>query len=374
VRRTAVQLDEPLNAPCSPLHRLGCRPFSWVMLPRQTLSCSASSKAARPACAHSCTAPSLHPYRRLYVDSRCVYFGKPLLESGTLGPKCNTQMVIPRLTENYGAPGFAFGEGCSVVLLAVVQLKSQPSHAVAGPAQAVTTLNPYLCLLRGNLGCVISSRSAHMLDLELSTMQARRAILPRSRPPCAPCTPSPTTSTTASPTRGEACRAVQAVQGHSQGAGHATRPSLLPAQHHPSRLTLNAPVRLQRWRLGRQAHCSHRTVPLQPNMYRSFTLCRLSCAVCFAGASLRAFWRRPRRRPTLFWPTPTSTSPVSVRYRCSTGVVPLQHATAVLHPGASALLPGLPALMRRLNQLVCDLSSFHTSPPRKKKHTCKHTS
>jgi ubiquitin-activating enzyme E1 len=32
-----------------------------------------------------------------------VYFGKALLESGTLGPKCNTQMVIPRLTENYGA-------------------------------------------------------------------------------------------------------------------------------------------------------------------------------------------------------------------------------------------------------------------------------
>jgi ubiquitin-activating enzyme E1 len=40
---------------------------------------------------------------RLYVDSRCVYFGKPLLESGTLGPKCNTQVVIPQLTENYGA-------------------------------------------------------------------------------------------------------------------------------------------------------------------------------------------------------------------------------------------------------------------------------
>lgn len=41
---------------------------------------------------------------RLYVDSRCVYFCKPLLESGTLGPKCNTQVVIPRLTENYGMP------------------------------------------------------------------------------------------------------------------------------------------------------------------------------------------------------------------------------------------------------------------------------
>lgn len=40
---------------------------------------------------------------RLYIDQRCVYFQKPLLESGTLGAKCNTQMVIPHLTENYGA-------------------------------------------------------------------------------------------------------------------------------------------------------------------------------------------------------------------------------------------------------------------------------
>lgn len=40
---------------------------------------------------------------RLYVDQRCLYFQKPLLESGTLGALCNTQMVIPHLTENYGA-------------------------------------------------------------------------------------------------------------------------------------------------------------------------------------------------------------------------------------------------------------------------------
>ncbi|CAA6656900.1 unnamed protein product [Spirodela intermedia] len=40
---------------------------------------------------------------RMYVDQRCVYFQKPLLESGTLGALCNTQMVIPHLTENYGA-------------------------------------------------------------------------------------------------------------------------------------------------------------------------------------------------------------------------------------------------------------------------------
>lgn len=38
---------------------------------------------------------------RLYVDSRCVYYGKPLLESGTLGTKCNVQVVIPHLTASY---------------------------------------------------------------------------------------------------------------------------------------------------------------------------------------------------------------------------------------------------------------------------------
>ena len=40
---------------------------------------------------------------RLYVDSKCVYHNKPLLESGTLGTKCNTQVVSPSQTENYGA-------------------------------------------------------------------------------------------------------------------------------------------------------------------------------------------------------------------------------------------------------------------------------
>jgi len=39
---------------------------------------------------------------RLYVDSKCVWYGKPLLESGTLGTKCNSQSVIPHITQSYG--------------------------------------------------------------------------------------------------------------------------------------------------------------------------------------------------------------------------------------------------------------------------------
>mmetsp|Transcript_97648 Transcript_97648/g.232417 ORF Transcript_97648/g.232417 Transcript_97648/m.232417 type:complete len:1031 (+) Transcript_97648:101-3193(+) len=39
---------------------------------------------------------------RMYVDSRCVWFSKPLLESGTLGTKANVQVVLPKMTQSYG--------------------------------------------------------------------------------------------------------------------------------------------------------------------------------------------------------------------------------------------------------------------------------
>ncbi|KAL8972607.1 MAG: hypothetical protein Q9183_000465 [Haloplaca sp. 2 TL-2023] len=40
---------------------------------------------------------------RQYVDRRCVFFRKPLLDSGTLGTKGNSQVVLPRLTESYSS-------------------------------------------------------------------------------------------------------------------------------------------------------------------------------------------------------------------------------------------------------------------------------
>jgi len=40
---------------------------------------------------------------RLYIDQRCLFYNKPMLESGTLGTKGHTQVVVPHLTENYGA-------------------------------------------------------------------------------------------------------------------------------------------------------------------------------------------------------------------------------------------------------------------------------
>lgn len=40
---------------------------------------------------------------RLYVDSKCVEFAKPLLESGTLGASGHTQIIVPYATLNFGA-------------------------------------------------------------------------------------------------------------------------------------------------------------------------------------------------------------------------------------------------------------------------------
>eukprot|EP01130_Rhizamoeba_saxonica_P006439 TRINITY_DN2563_c0_g4_i1.p1 TRINITY_DN2563_c0_g4~~TRINITY_DN2563_c0_g4_i1.p1 ORF type:complete len:1041 (+),score=296.06 TRINITY_DN2563_c0_g4_i1:205-3327(+) len=40
---------------------------------------------------------------RLYIDSRCVFFKKPMIDSGTEGPKGNIQVIVPNITESYGA-------------------------------------------------------------------------------------------------------------------------------------------------------------------------------------------------------------------------------------------------------------------------------
>lgn len=40
---------------------------------------------------------------RQYVDRRCVFFRKSLIDSGTLGTKGNTQVVLPHLTESYSS-------------------------------------------------------------------------------------------------------------------------------------------------------------------------------------------------------------------------------------------------------------------------------
>ena len=51
------------------------------------------------------------------MGSRCVYYGKSLLESGTLGTKGNTQVVVPHLTQSYGETKDPEPEGTAKCLL-----------------------------------------------------------------------------------------------------------------------------------------------------------------------------------------------------------------------------------------------------------------
>ena len=37
------------------------------------------------------------------MDQRCVFYVKPLLESGTFGTKGNVQVIVPHITESYSS-------------------------------------------------------------------------------------------------------------------------------------------------------------------------------------------------------------------------------------------------------------------------------
>jgi len=37
------------------------------------------------------------------MDQRCVFYRKPLVDSGTLGTKGNVQVIVPHLTESYAS-------------------------------------------------------------------------------------------------------------------------------------------------------------------------------------------------------------------------------------------------------------------------------
>ena len=58
-------------------------------------TCSATTSSSPP--------PPYFPSPGQYMDRRCVYYRKPLLESGTQGTKGNVQVVIPDLTESYSS-------------------------------------------------------------------------------------------------------------------------------------------------------------------------------------------------------------------------------------------------------------------------------
>ncbi|ADO67469.1 putative ubiquitin-activating enzyme E1 [Cafeteria roenbergensis virus] len=66
---------------------------------------------------------------RLFMDKKAVQFGLPLFESGTQGPKGNTQPIIPNLTENYGASTDP-PESESYPLCTIKNFPNKPEHVI----------------------------------------------------------------------------------------------------------------------------------------------------------------------------------------------------------------------------------------------------
>jgi hypothetical protein len=73
-----------------------------------------------------------------------VYYCKPLLESGTLGAKCNTQMVIPRTTENYGASRDPPEKSVSAAAAAAAFASNQSSYTCISLSRIASVTNAEL--------------------------------------------------------------------------------------------------------------------------------------------------------------------------------------------------------------------------------------
>ena len=66
---------------------------------------------------------------RLYVDGRCIFFEKPLLESGTMGTGANVDIVVPHMTRSY-ADGGAADEGGGVPMCTLRNFPHLIDHCI----------------------------------------------------------------------------------------------------------------------------------------------------------------------------------------------------------------------------------------------------
>lgn len=120
---------------------------------------------------------------RIYVDQRCIYYQRPLVDSGTLGTKGSTQVIVPFLTESYGSTRDAPED--SIPLCTLKSFPWRIEHTIqwardhfeglfkAGPSEA----NSYL-----------SQREAYLAELakqqnvQISTLTSVKQLLVDERP------------------------------------------------------------------------------------------------------------------------------------------------------------------------------------------------
>lgn len=103
----------------------------------------------------------------MYMDRRCVYYRKPLLESGTLGTKGNIQVVIPFLTESYSSSQDPPEKSIPICTLKnfpnaiehTLQVCTATNASRALMFKKFTALFQYICQFQGMCGGIAFVRS-----------------------------------------------------------------------------------------------------------------------------------------------------------------------------------------------------------------------
>ena len=67
---------------------------------------------------------------RGYVDGRCVFYGKPLFESGTEGTKFNSMVILPHLTQTYTDGPEDTGTGNAIPMCTLRNFPSTIIHCI----------------------------------------------------------------------------------------------------------------------------------------------------------------------------------------------------------------------------------------------------
>ena len=133
---------------------------------------------------------------RQYVDSKCVFYEKPLLESGTLGTKCNAQVIMPHMTSSYTDGPKDDDAGDSIPMCTLRNFPSQIEHCIewaraqfndmftADATKAVNFIdNPteWLSELKGKTVDLRNEAIANAVSKEISSLKAVHRFLMQGR-------------------------------------------------------------------------------------------------------------------------------------------------------------------------------------------------
>jgi len=109
---------------------------------------------------------------RHYVDSRCVFYGKPLLESGTLGTKCNVQVVVPHLTVSYSDGPDDDGNEDAIPMCTLRNFPSLIEHCIEW---ARGQFEDVFCAPFGEVKKLLAGRDEYLAEVEAKTLGANNA-------------------------------------------------------------------------------------------------------------------------------------------------------------------------------------------------------